>query len=420
MAGSRSNDVELRWEALYREHDKRGFKDHAMIARFLSDEVNQDWPSMTQQSLQVAYKLLGFRRGPQPQGKAGYIVAIRTRMNALLNSDEQENGDDVPRMAYGAREEEKSQLQAGNEARPSGPMADGAQSQPQATVPAPSDANVMVNVAQMEAMVANFFKTLANQQMTGTDQQPSPPPQSSTSTSSSNGAKSKSAKRDTISISDEDSDQDAAEDLEDKATSKDASKKYVDSSLQSLKARNCTLSQHVAEYALNVGWNTPRNRHEAVEVARIFDAVATETPTEIRRRLMARYVSLEEFDSTGSAEVFEHVQAVGHSILASDVKQSLHRNMKRSAINTLNGADPASPKRPRKRPRYNNNNAHNNYNYNNNHNNHNNNNNNYNQNNNNNNHGGGGYGRGGRGNFPKNKPSANGQASVKQDGAGQQ
>ena len=43
-----------------------------------------------------------------------------------------------------------------------------------------------------------------------------------------------------------------------------------------------------------------------------------------------------------------------------------------------------------------------------------------NQNNNNQNHGGGGYGRGGRGNFQKNKPFGNGQAAVKQDGAGQQ
>jgi hypothetical protein len=417
MAGSRKKEMQLRWDALCLVHDKRGFTDHALIARFLSDEVNQDWPSLILTSLQVAYKLLGLHR-PEPQGKLGYITAIRTRISALVNSDDHKDGEDVPRLADGAREEQ-SQRQVGDGARPSGQMAEGARSQRQTATVAPSDANVLVNADQMEAVVAKFFKSLVAQQVTKTSQPESASREpTTTSTSSSNGSKQKShhAKRDTISIDDENSDEDAAVDLEDKAASKDVSRKYVDNSLQSLKARGCTLSQHVADYALNVGWNSKRNRHEAVEVARLFDAVATETPTEIRRRLMARYVSLEEFDATGSAEVFEHVQAIGHSILASNVKQYLRRNMKRSAINTLDDDAPMSPKRPRKRQRHNNNNAHNN----NNHNNNSNNNNNNNQNNNNQNHGGGGYGRGGRGNFQKNKPFGNGQAAVKQDSAGQQ
>ena len=90
MAGSSKKEMQLRWDALCAEHDKRGFTDHALIARFLSDEVNRGWPSLIENSLQVAYKLLGLRR-PRPQGKAGYIAAIRTRILALLSGDEQKS-----------------------------------------------------------------------------------------------------------------------------------------------------------------------------------------------------------------------------------------------------------------------------------------------------------------------------------------
>jgi hypothetical protein len=422
MAAARKKDLQTRWDAFIVPHDRRGFNDHLLIARFLSENVNREWPSMLETSLHVAYKLLGLRK-PLPQGKAGCAAAIRSRIAALIDS-ERKDEEAAAQAADGAQDEEESKQQV--ESEPQQP-ADEARAQRRPAVGAPPTGVVpamTVSTDQMDAAVAKFFTSIVFKHLNDSKQSESPSPSptststpdaapASSSSSSSDESRTKSppAKRDTISIGDKNTDEDGVADLEDVAL-KDASRKYVDASLQSLKARGCTLSQHMAEYGINVGWKTKRNRLEAIEVARLFDAVATETPTEIRRRLMARYVSLEEFDATGLSEVFEHVQAIGHSILATNIKQQLRRNMKRSTINTLDDDAPLSPKRSRKRQRhnnFNNNNAHYNHNNNNNNNNHNS----YSQNN--------GNGRGGRGNFPKNsKPAANGQATAKQDGAGQQ
>jgi hypothetical protein len=214
------------------------------------------------------------------------------------------------------------------------------------------------------------------------------------------------SKRDTVNISDSDSDSEEETDLEDRSSTKDTTSKYVDSCLKTLRARNITLSQHVDEYGTKVGWNNKRHRHEATEVARIYDATMTESMTQIKRRLIARYAALEEFDFTGNTEVFEHIQGSGYSLIGNNIKHQLHRAVKRSAINTVVTVQ-ATQKGQHTQQQHTNKNFNNNQNH-------------HNNNNNKNNHNNGGGGGGGRGNNHRNKSTPNGQGAVKNDGAGQQ
>jgi hypothetical protein len=192
--------------------------------------------------------------------------------------------------------------------------------------------------------------------------------------------------------------------------------KYVKSCLQTLSFHNVTLSQHIDNYAQKVGWNSKRNRHEAAEIARLYDACTTETVEQLSHRLLARYCALEEFDSTGNPEVFEHIQASGLSVLGNTVKHALHRNVKRSTLGTsLTESSHTASRRPHKQQRH--------YNNTKNYNNNNNNNNNIQQRQQQHNNGGGG-GHGPRGNNQNNnnnhKPTPNGQGAANQAVAGQQ
>jgi len=172
----------------------------------------------------------------------------------------------------------------------------------------------------------------------------------------------------------------------------------VNSCLESLRAKNCTLSQHVNDYDLNVGWKNKRNRHEAAEVARLYDATATESMVQIKRRIIARYAALEAFDETGAVEVFEHIQTSGHSLLGNYMKQQLHRAVKRSTIGIAAGASPVAHKQRKRSHQTNNHHS---------------------------NHSSGGRqgqpdGRPPSGPTHKPKPSSNGQGAGKNDSAGQQ
>jgi hypothetical protein len=396
--------MQLRWDDFSRIQDRGGRNDHGAIARFLGEPVNEAWPLLPLDSLRVAYRLLGLQP-PAPQGRVGYVTAIRTRMTALREEGDGAGGANVPRdagrAAGGAARRGGRRAQAADDVRP---VAQAAEDGRQINNNAQSATSNGEMKAMFESFAASFDTKLAHFDTKLADglrvsRQPpssSPPPtrasnetsqpEESTSTSSGSVAKETAnpLKRDTITIDDADSDSDSL------------SKKYVDSGVESLRARNVSLSEHIKEYDSNVGWKNKRNRHEAVEVARLYDAAVTETMLQIRRRLMARYLALEAFDETGAVEVFEHIQTSGNYLMPNSIRQTLHRNLKRSAISTAAVVSPVTKKHK----------SH----HNSNHNNHS---------------SGGRYGRESSGRPPsgtahKSKSSSNGQGAGKNDSAGNQ
>ncbi len=412
--------MQLRWDDFSRLHDRRGFNDHVFIARFLSGAGNEAWTSLPIASIRVAYRLLGLHP-PAPQGRTGYVTAIRTRVTALTNGVVGADGADAPGVADpasgGAAQRAEPQAPAANGASPihsnapNGASKDDIQAMLNSFL-ASIDTTIADRVARQVTSSASTSPSSSTSASAPTStpiptststSTPTATPQSQESTSvSSQSVVKETARRsqnDTINIDDGDSDSDAEMDPTGKSASRNAAKKYVNSCMESLRAKNCTLTQHINEYDLHVGWKNKRNRHEAVEVARLYDATATESMVQIKRRLIARYAALEQFDDTGAVEVFEHIQTSGHSLLGNSMKQQLHRAVRRSTIAAAGGASPVASKQ--RKPSHHTNNHHNN------------------------NSSGGRHGResGGRpsnGTTHKPKSSSNGQGAGKNDSAGQQ
>ena len=426
MPRGKKSPLQDAWDNFAFVNDRHGFNDHTAVARFLRDG-GDNWQTLKEDNLRVAYKLIGGTM-PLPQGKPGYIAAIRLRISALLREDAMADDVAAPIAADAANEES---IQAAEPA----PLPTAAQSV-RYNAAAPLNAAATMASDELTATLKSFFSSIDTSAMgariaqevssavraanTSTPSSvppvpsstpssvppvpsPSPVPASapfpSSSRSEMRDAVRRQSQRDTVTISDDDSDYEA--ETEDKSSTKDIASKYVDSCLQTLRSRNQILTQHEEEYNANIGWKNKRHRHEAIEIARIYDAAATESLHQIKRRLIARYVALEEFDNTGNAQVFDHIQTAGYSLLGNSIKHQLHRAVKRSTI----GAMPETSQAPHQHgPRHNNNRNHNN-----------NNNNNHHHNNNNNNTGGGGR----RHNNNKHNKH-NGQGAVNHDGAGHQ
>jgi hypothetical protein len=432
MPRGKKSQLQNAWDNFAFLNDHHGFNDHAAVARFLHDAGDEVWPTLKEDNLKVAYKLIGGTM-PSPQGKPGYIAAIRLRISALLPEDAVEDNIAAP-MAEDLASDEPSQAAVPAPLLPAARAARKKAAVPMNTAAAMSSDELTTTLksffssidmsamgAQIAQEVSSAVRTANTSTTSSVSPMPSPPPvhTSVTAVPSSQsvikGAARRQSQRDTVTISDDDNDSDA--DTDDKPSMKDIASKYVDSCLQTLRSRNQILTQHEEEYNTNVGWKNKRHRHEAIEIARIYDAAASESLPEIKRRLIARYVALEEFDSTGNAQVFDHIQTAGYSLLGNSIKHQLHRAVKRSTIGTA----PELSQAPRQHgPRHNINRNHNN---NNNHHHHNNNNNNTNNSGNGRGvggSGGGGGDHGGRRHIYNKHNKPNGHGAVNQDGAGPQ
>ncbi len=428
--------LQLRWDEFVADFDRGGARNADAVTKFLTDDTNRNWPSLKLGSLHVAYTHLGMKR-PLPQGKPGFVAAITTHLQSTAPSGQRPTGvvdSDVDEAEDGApRSSSSSPLRTSNEARPSVPPATTTAPSPTSstttsttstTTSGTTTATAPVDtLAGASGDVKNFFAGFMTEWLerlsTAKDRPSAAEKATSLSSQPTSTEKVVSNKRHKVSNSDNDSDSDAGSDTEHTSSSRDSTNKYVDSCLATLKFHNVTLSQHIDNYEQKVGWNNKRHRHEAVEIARIYDAAMTESMDQVKRRLIARYVALEEFDSTGNPEVFEHVQASGYSILGNSVKHELHRAVKRSALGTTADSTHIASRRPRKHQHHNNS-----KNYNNNNNNHNNNNQQQQQQQHNNG-GGGGHGRRGNNqnnnnNNNNNRPVPNGQGAANQAVAGQQ
>jgi hypothetical protein len=395
--------LQLRWDEFVADFDRGGARNADAVAKFLKDDVNRNWPSLKLVSLQVAYTHLGMKK-PLPQGKVGFVAALTTYLQSTASNGQRPtvvvigDGDDA---VHGAsRSSNSSSPRTETEQRPSARTATTAVPSTTSSTASPTittnTSALPDSLAGTSVEVKQFFAGLMTeclQRLSTTKDRPS--------------------KRRKVSDSDTDSDSDSDSDTEHKSSSKDTMNKYVKSCLETLSFHNVTLSQHIDNYAQKVGWNNKRNRHEAAEIARLYDACSTESVEQLSHRLLARYCALEEFDSTGNPDVFEHIQASGISVLGNTVKHALHRNVKRSTLGTsLTESTLTASRRPHKQQHYNNNTK------------------NYNNNNkqqqqqqqHNNNGGGGSHGR--RGNYQhnnnNNKPPLNGQGAANQAVAGQQ